>query len=80
MFEGLGIDFFLKIETPILISQNWQVEFHVHTYASLLVVGAMVFKNVTRNNDQLVMYASRLLNKTKREALAMVFALHKNIH
>jgi len=31
------------IETPILISPNWQVEFHVHTNASLLAVGAMMF-------------------------------------
>jgi len=43
MFEGLGIDKKKYIETPILISQNWQVEFHVHIDASLLVVGAMVF-------------------------------------
>ncbi len=87
MFKGLGIDKKKYIETPILISQNWQVEFHVHTDASLLVVGFMVFQNVTRNSDQLVMNASRLLNKakqsyniTKKEALAMIFALHKNIH
>jgi hypothetical protein len=31
------------IETPILISPNWQMEFHVHTNASLLVVGVMLF-------------------------------------
>jgi hypothetical protein len=27
---------------PILIPPNWQMEFHVHTDASLLVVGAML--------------------------------------
>jgi hypothetical protein len=26
----------------ILIPPNWQLEFHVHTYASLLVVDAML--------------------------------------
>jgi hypothetical protein len=31
------------IKAPILISPNWQVEFHVHKYASLLTVGAMLF-------------------------------------
>jgi len=31
------------IEAPILISPNWQVEFHVHTNAYLLFVGAMLF-------------------------------------
>ncbi len=30
------------IETSILISPNWEVEFHVHTYASLLIMGAML--------------------------------------
>ncbi len=75
------------IETPIFTSPNWQVEFHLHIDASLLVMGAMLSQNVTRKNDQPVMYASRLLNRakqnystTKREALAMVFALHKFKH
>jgi hypothetical protein len=44
----------------ILISPNWQIEFHVHTYASLLAIGAMLFQNLTRKSDQLVVYASRL--------------------
>jgi hypothetical protein len=50
------------IEASILISLNWQVEFHVHINASLLTVGAMVSQNVTRKSDQSVMYASKLLN------------------
>ncbi len=45
------------IEAPMLISLNWQVEFHVHTYASLLTMGAMLFQNVTRKSDQLIVYA-----------------------
>jgi hypothetical protein len=62
------------------------VEFHADTDASLLVVGAMLSQNVTRKNDQPIVYASRLLNRikhnystTKREVLIMVFALHKFI-
>jgi hypothetical protein len=51
------------IETPILISPNRHVEFYVHTNASLLVVGVMLSHNVTRKSDQLVVYASRLLNR-----------------
>ncbi len=31
------------IEASILISPNWQVEFHVHIDASLLIVGVMLF-------------------------------------
>jgi hypothetical protein len=46
-----------------LISPNWQVEFHVHIDAPLLAMRAMLFQNVTRKSDQLVMYAFRLLNK-----------------
>ncbi len=63
------------------------MEFHVHTYAYLLVVGAMMFQILTGKSDQSMVYASRLLNRTyhnystiKREALAMVFALHKFKH
>jgi hypothetical protein len=48
------------VEALILISPNWQMEFHVHTYASLLAIGAMLFQNLTRKSDQPVVYASRL--------------------
>ncbi len=74
------------IETSILISPNQQVEFHVHTNASLLVVGTMLSQNLTRKNDQLVVYTYRLLRRaknysiTKREALTMVFVLDKFRH
>jgi hypothetical protein len=30
------------MEAPILIPPNWQLEFHMHTYASLLAIGAML--------------------------------------
>ncbi len=70
-----------------MISPNWQVEFHVHTYTSLLTMGATFSQNVTRKTDQLIVYASRLLNRmeqnyntTKRKVLTMVFSLHKFRH
>jgi hypothetical protein len=63
------------------------VEFHVHTHASLLVVGAMLSQNLIGKNDQPMVYVFRLLNKaehnystTKRKALVMVFSLHKFRH
>ncbi len=63
------------------------MEFHVHTNASQLAVGAMLAQNPIDKIDQLVMYSSRLFNSTKknytttqREALAMVYALHKFRH
>jgi hypothetical protein len=53
------------IEPPILISLNWKVEFHVHTNASLLAVGTMLSHNLIGKSDQLMVYASRLLNRAK---------------
>lgn len=54
------------IKAPILKSPNWEVEFHVHTNASLLVIGVLPGYPKTQKHDQLVMYASRLLNNVKR--------------
>ncbi len=59
----------------------------MHTNASLLTIGAMLTQNPTDKYDQPIIYAFRLLNKvehkyttTKREALIMVYALHKFRH
>jgi hypothetical protein len=35
------------VETHILIFLNWDVEFHVHTNAFLLAIGAMLTLNLT---------------------------------
>ncbi len=51
------------MEAPILIPPNRQLEFHVHTNASLLVVGAMLAQNQIGKYDQHLVYAIRLLNK-----------------
>ncbi len=57
----------------------------MHTYASLLIVGAMLAQNLTRKYDQPIVYASRLLNcveenysTIEHEALTMIFALHNS--
>jgi hypothetical protein len=59
----------------------------VHANASLLAIGAMLGQNPTSKYDQPIVYASKLLNKvkhnyatTKREALVMVYVLHKFKH
>ncbi len=52
------------IEALILISPNWQVEFHVHTDASLLAIRVMLSQNVTGKSDQPIVYVFRLLNIT----------------
>jgi hypothetical protein len=63
------------------------MEFHVHTDASNLVIEVMLAQNPTRKCDQSIAYASILLNNLeknyttiKREALAMVYALHRFRH
>ncbi len=63
------------------------MEFHVHTYASLLVVRAMMFHNLIGKIDQPEVYASKLLNRVEqnystieKEALVMVSTLHKFRH
>ncbi len=51
------------IETPILISPNQQVEFHVHIVASLLDVGVMLSQNVTWKSDQPIVCCGTEQNK-----------------
>ncbi len=48
-----------------MISPKWQVEFQIHTYASLLVIGAMLSLNVPGKNDQPIVYAYKLLNRAE---------------
>ncbi len=59
----------------------------MHIDASLLAIGVMLAPNLTGKYDQIIVYASRLLNKAKhnyttikRVALVMVYALHKFRH
>ncbi len=70
-----------------MIYLNWNVEFHVHTYAFLLAISAMLTQNLIGKHDQHVVYVFRLLNSDdkyystiEREALTMVFSLHKFKH
>jgi hypothetical protein len=44
------------MEASILIPPNWQLEFHVHTYASLLIVGAMLTQNPIGKYDQPIFF------------------------
>ena len=71
----------------ILIGVDWNLEFHLHTDASNIAVGAMLAQNPTGKTDQPIAYASRLLSKaeknyttTEKEALAMVYAVNKFRH
>jgi hypothetical protein len=75
------------IQAHILTSPNWELEFHVHTYLFQLVVRVILDQIPTSKIDQHVMYSSRLFNytkknytTTKKEALTIVYALHKFRH
>ncbi len=74
----------MYLDTLTLIAPKWDMEFHVHTNASNLVVGTMLVQNPTKKCDQPIAYASKFLNNakttTKREAFTMVYVLHKFRH
>jgi hypothetical protein len=66
---------------------RWDLEFHVHSDASNVAVGAMVAQKPLGKYNQPIYYATRLVNfaehnytMTKKEALVMVFALNKYRH
>jgi hypothetical protein len=62
------------------------MEFHIHTIASLLVVGVLLTQNVRRKNDKLILYVSRLFNSAKqnynitKKNLNLVFTLHIDLN
>ncbi len=47
-------------EALILITLNWDMEFHDHINASLLIIRVLQAHNITRKNDQPIMYASKI--------------------
>jgi hypothetical protein len=65
MLSKMGVNK-IDVETPILISPNWDVEFHVLTNASLLVVGVMLAHNLIGKHDHPIVYAFILLNNARR--------------
>jgi hypothetical protein len=75
------------VDEPILIAPRWDLEFHVHTHASNLVFGTMLALNPIGKCDQEIVCTSQLLNNaeknyttTEREAVVMLYALHKYCH
>jgi hypothetical protein len=71
------------LDASTLVAPRWDMEFHVHIDASNLAIKAMFSKSYWKC-DQLITFASKLLNNakknyttTEREALTMVYALHK---
>jgi len=56
----------VKIGASSSHSNQSQLEFHVHTNTSQLVVGAILAQNPNGRFDQLVMYSFILLNSIER--------------
>jgi hypothetical protein len=54
------------IQSPIFINPNWELEFHIHTYASQIAARAILAQNPIGKIDQLIMYSLRLLNYVEK--------------
>jgi hypothetical protein len=75
------------VTVPILVLPDWSKEFHVHVDASSIALGALLLELGTRDIDHPLPFSSRKLSiyeinytTTKREGLAMVYALQKFHH
>ena len=71
----------------ILVFPDWNKEFHVHVDASFVALGVVLTQPGEGDLDHLIAFASWKLSlaeknytTTKREGLAMVYALHKFRH
>jgi len=75
------------VEAPILRYLDWSNKFHVHVYVSNVIIGLVL----AQPNDDLIKhtnaYGSQKLNKEEinystmeREALTMIFSIHKFRH
>jgi hypothetical protein len=53
-------------DTLILITPKWDMEFHIHTDASNLVIEAMLVQNPIEKCDQPIAYASKFINNAKK--------------
>lgn len=75
------------MDALILISPRWDLELHICTYVSNMVVGDMWVQNLVGKCDQLISYAFHLFDHVERKyiimeqyALVIIYALHKFKH
>jgi hypothetical protein len=75
------------VTVPILVFPYWSKEFHVHVNASSISLGAVLAQPGDRDIDHTLAFARRKISTidinyttTKREGLAMVYALQKFCH
>lgn len=72
---------------PILVFSDWKKDFHVHVYASYILLGAMLIQPGKEDIDHPIAFASRKLSKVEKsystigcEGLEMVYAVQKSQH
>jgi hypothetical protein len=51
MLGSLGVDKTKVYRNIYLISPDWDIEFHIHTNASLLTIGVMLAQNLIGKHD-----------------------------
>jgi hypothetical protein len=75
------------MDALILIAPKWDLEFHICTYASNMVVGDMFVQKLIGKCDQLISYAFHLFDHVERKyiimeqyALVMIYVVHKFKH
>jgi hypothetical protein len=75
------------VTAPILVFPDWSKEFHVHVDVSSIALGEVLAQPREGYIDHLLSFSSRKLSTseinyttTKREGLAMVYALQKFLH
>ena len=73
--------------TPIVVTPNWTMEFHVHCDAANIAIAVVLAQNIQGDRDYPIYYVGRLLNNaeknyntTEREALAMIYLVGKFRH
>jgi hypothetical protein len=75
------------ITEPILVFPDWSKEFHIHVDASSIALGAVLAQPGVGDIDHPISFDGKKLSTskmnyttTRRESLAMVYALHKFKH
>jgi len=75
------------VTAPILVFLEWEKTFHAHVDESIITLGAILMQPGLGELDHPIAFSTRKLseleknyNTTKREGLAMVYALQKFIH
>ena len=75
------------ITAPVLISPNWEKDFHIYVDASNVAIGSVLSQKDDKGHDHPIYFASRQLvqaeknySVTEREGLGIIFSVQKFRH